>query len=38
MQFEDLAQVVSSGQPDGEYSLGVGGTMDYASTIGMQAT
>lgn len=38
MLFEDLELVVSVGQPDSEYPLGVGGTTDDTPTIGMHAT
>jgi hypothetical protein len=37
MQFED-AQLVSVGQSDSEYALGIGETMDDAPTMGMYAT
>ena len=37
MQFED-AQVVSVGQPDSEYPLGIGWRCDGTPRIGMYAT
>jgi hypothetical protein len=38
MQYEDFELLAGIGQPDSEYPLGIGGTMDDAPTMGMYAT